>query len=59
MVRFYFYFRFNGCNALWAIYILINIIARSVYLFSGTDDEETAGSESAGIIIILEYLIYL
>lgn len=45
--------RFNGCNTVWAIFVLINLISRSASLFG----EDEGSAEAAGVIIIIEYLM--
>ena len=45
---------------LYPFYILINLIARAVYLLSDEEDRGSRGSSgntAAGIIIIIEYFI--
>jgi hypothetical protein len=45
--------RFNGCNTIWGIYIIINLLTRCINLFAGYDDSGAA--KAAGSIIIIEY----
>lgn len=42
--------RFTGCNSIWAVFILINMVTRSVQLF----EQDSSGSEAAGVFIIIE-----
>jgi cadmium resistance protein CadD (predicted permease) len=61
-INYFFTLRFIGCNTIWGIFILLNLIIRCVVLFSDDTDSETGeekmdrdSDKAAGAVIIIEF----